>query len=89
MIILAYMNVHSLVAEPIGDGSTGLEALPELSAGDIESLNTLGHLIDGLVLIRRGKIRHHLERHHLDLELIVVLRNQILSVVRAVEVLSL
>lgn len=75
-----------VVAEPIRDGSTGPEALPELGTGDVESLDALGNLVDGLVLIGGGEVGHLLEWHHLDVELIVVLDDEVLSIVGAVEV---
>lgn len=80
--------MNLLVAEPVRDGSTGLEALAELSARDVESLDTLRDLIHWLVFIRRGKVRHLLEGHHLDLQLVAVLGDQVLSIVRSIEILA-
>ena len=81
--------VNSLVAEPVRDGGTSLEALPELGARNVKGLDTLGNFVDRLVLVRRWEVRHHLEWYHLDLKFVVVLCDQILCVVRAVEVLAL
>lgn len=80
---------HSLVAEPVGDGGTSLQTPSELSARYVESLNTLGHLVLRDVLVSRGHIGHLLERHHLDLELVAELGDEVLCVVGTVEVLAL
>lgn len=45
-------------------------------------------LIHGLILIRRRQISHLLERYHLNLDLIPILRHQLLRVIRSVEVLA-
>lgn len=81
--------LHSLVAKPVRNGRAGLETLAELSSRDVESLNALGNLIDWLVLVRRRQICHHLERYHLDLELLIIFCDEILRVVGAVEILAL
>ena len=44
-------KIHLLVAEPVRDGRTSLQAPPQLSTGDVESLNTLGDFVDGLILV--------------------------------------
>lgn len=78
-----------LVTEPVGDGGACPETLSELSARDVESLDTLGYLIDRLVLVGGRKVGHLLEGHHLDLELVVVLDDKVLGIVGTVEVLAL
>lgn len=77
------------VREPIGDGGTGSESLSELGTRDIGGGGTLGDLVDGLVLVRARKVGHGLEGNHLNLELILELRNELLGVVRTVKVLTL
>jgi hypothetical protein len=78
----------TLVREPVWDSSTGTQALAELGTADVGGLSTLGNLVDGLVLVRSGKVGHGLERNHVDVELILELGNELLSVVRTVEVLT-
>lgn len=69
--------------------STSPQSRTELSSGDVGSRSALGNLVDRLVFVRTGKVSHSLEGNHLNVELILVLRNQLLRVVRAVKVLSL
>jgi hypothetical protein len=82
------MDKGALVTEPIRNGSTGPQTLPELGTRDIESLDALGNLIDWLVLIRAGKVGHLLEGNHLDLQFVVVLDDEVLGIVGTVEVLA-
>lgn len=88
--ISTYANGSNvLVAEPVRDGCTSLQAAPELSARNVECLHTLGDLVYGLILVRGREVRHLLERHHLDVQLLVVLHDKVLCVIRTIEVLPL
>ena len=77
------------VREPVGDRGTSPQSLPELSTGDVGGRGPLGNLVDRLVLVAAGKVGHGLEGNHLDLEFVLELSDELLSIVRAVEVLSL
>jgi hypothetical protein len=55
-------------------------------AGNVKSLDALLDLVLGLVLVRVGQVRHLLEGHDLDAELVPVLLDGVLRIVRAVEV---
>ena len=83
------LQKHELVTEPIRNGSTGLEPPAKLCTRDIKSLYTLGYLINRLVLIHRRHISHLLEWHHLNLDLVAVLGDKVLCIIRTIEVLSL
>lgn len=77
------------VREPIGDGGASSETLSKLGTRDIGGRGALGDLIDRLVLVRTGEVGHGLEGNHLDLKLILELGNELLGVVRTIEVLTL
>jgi hypothetical protein len=77
------------VGEPFGDVGASAQALAELGTGDVELAGGLGDLVDGLVLVGVGEVGHHLEGNDLDAELVAVLLDGVLGVVRAVEVLTL
>lgn len=77
-----------IVREPVGDRGTRLETPPELGARDVERRDALGDLVDRLVLVRIRKVGHLLERDHLDADLVRVLLDEVLRVVRAVEVFA-
>ena len=77
------------VGEPLGDLGAGAQTLAELGAGDVELAGGLGDLVDGLVLVGVGEVGHHLEGNDLDAELVTVLLDGVLCVVRTVEVLTL
>lgn len=77
------------VREPLGDVATGTQASPQLSTGDIEGLDALGDLIDGSVLVGVGQVGDLLELDDLNAQLVAVLLNRVLGVVRAVELLTL
>lgn len=77
------------VREPFGDGSTGAQAVAQLGTGDIQGLDARGYLVLGLVLIGVGQVGDLLELDDLDAELLPVLLDSVLSIVRAVEFLAL
>jgi hypothetical protein len=77
------------VGKPLGDGSSGTETATELGSGDVEGLGTGLDLVDGHVLVGVGKVGHHLERNDLNSDLLLVLLNGVLGVVRTVEVNTL
>lgn len=77
------------VREPVRNGGTGSESLSELGTRDIGGGGALGDLVNGLVLVRAGKVGHGLEGNHLDLKLILELGNELLGVVRTIKVLTL
>lgn len=62
---------------------------PQTCSGNIQSLDASLNLVLGLVLIRVGQVGHLQEGNDLDTELIPVLLNSVLGVVRAVEVYAL
>lgn len=83
-------NLDNLgVGEPLGDVGAGAQTAAQLSAGDVEGLDTLGNLVDGAVLVGVGQVGNHLELNDLDTELILVLLDGVLGIVRTVEVLTL
>jgi hypothetical protein len=77
------------VREPIGNGSTSPQSLSEFRTGNIGSWSTLGHLVDRLVLVGTRQVSHSLERNHFNLQLVLELSNELLRVVRTVEVFTL
>ena len=74
------------VREPLGNLAAAAKASAQLGSGDIEGTNTLGNLINGGVLIAIGEVGHHLEGNDLNAELVTVLLDGVLGIVRAVEV---
>lgn len=83
-------NLDNLgVGEPLGNVTTSTETAAELGTGNVERLGAGRNLILGHVLVRVGEVGHLLEGNDLDAELIPVLLNKVLSVVWAVEVLTL
>lgn len=77
------------VGEPLWNFTASAETVAELSSGDVEGANAGWDLILWLVLVRVWEVGHHLERHNLDTELVLVLLNRVLGVVWAVELLAL
>jgi hypothetical protein len=69
--------------------SAGAQAATELGTGDVEGLDASGDLINGAVLVGVGEVGNHLELDDLDAELVLVLLDGVLGIVRAVEVLTL
>ena len=80
---------HLGVGEPLGDVSTSAQTPAELGAGDVHSAGARGDLVAGLVLVGIGAVRDLLEGHNLDAKLFPVLLDELLGVVRAVDVLAL
>lgn len=77
------------VREPLGDVGTGAEAVAQFGTGDVQSLHTGRNLILRLVLIGVGQVGDLLELDNLNTQLVLVLLDGVLSVVRAVELLAL
>ena len=83
-------DLHNFrIREPLGDVSTGTQTLAELSAGDIQSLGARRNFVLGLVLVGVRAVSDLLERDDLNAEFVPVLLDEVLSIVRAVEVLAL
>ena len=76
------------IREPGRDLAPGPEPVPQLGARDVEGARALGDFVGGHVLALVREIRHLLEGHHLDAELLVVLHDGVLGVVGPVEVLA-
>lgn len=74
------------VGEPLGDVGAGAQTAAQLGTGNVQSLDALGDLVDGAVLVGVGQVGDHLELDDLDTELILVLLNGVLGIVGAVEV---
>lgn len=77
------------VGEPGGDLLAGSETVSQLSTGDVGGAGALGDLVGGEVLVGVGEVDHLLELDHLDAKLLLVLLDEVLSIVRAVVVLAL
>ena len=78
-----------LVTEPIGNRSTRSKTLSKLGTRDIGRRGSLGDLVHRLVFVGTGKVGHHLEGNHLDMKFILVLGDELLGIIRTVEVLPL
>lgn len=85
---LAQQSNNLGVREPLGDVSTSAKTATELSSGNVESLSAGGDLIRGDVLVRVGQVGDLLEGHDLNVDLVLVLLDQILGIVRPVKVLA-
>lgn len=72
---------NGLVREPVGNRTTGDQTPSQFSAGDVGGGSTLGDFIDWLVFVSLGQVGDHLEGHHLDVEFVLELRDQLLRVV--------
>jgi hypothetical protein len=77
------------VREPLRDVGTGTKTVTEFSSGDVEGLGTCRNLVLGHVLIGVGEIGDLLELNDLDTELRAILLDRMLSIVGAVELLTL
>ena len=75
--------------EPVGDLEPFLQAAAQLGAGDVEDGLALLDLVARLVLRLLLDVDHLLEVDHLDADLVLVLAEQLLGVVGAVEGLAL
>lgn len=83
-------NLDNLgVREPLGDVGTGTQTAAQLSTRNVQGLDTLGDLVDGAVLVGVREVGDHLELNDLDTELVLVLLDGVLGIVRTVEVLTL
>lgn len=74
------------VRKPLGNLTATAEASAQLGSRDVESTDALRDLVHGGVLVAVRKVGHHLEGNDLDTELVTVLLNGVLRIVRAVEV---
>ena len=87
--VLLPQDLHNLgVREPGGDVLACPEAVAQLGTGDVHGRRSLRDLIAGHVLVAVGNVDHLLELDHLDAQLALVLRDQVLRIVRAVVVLA-
>ena len=77
------------VGEPLGDVSTGAQTLTQLGTGNVKGADISGDLVLGLVFINVRAVGDLLELDDLDTQLALVLLDSVLSVVGAVEVLTL
>lgn len=77
------------VGEPFGDVSTGAQTLTQLGTGNVKGADISGDLVLGLVFINVRAVGDLLELDDLDTQLALVLLDSVLSVVGAVEVLTL
>ena len=77
------------VGEPFGDVSTGAQTLTQLGTGNVKGADISGDLVLGLVLVDVRAVGDLLELDDLDTQLALVLLDSVLSVVGAVEVLTL
>lgn len=75
------------IGEPFGDGESETETTPQFSTADIEGGSGGEELILGQVLVSFRAVGDHLERNHYNTKLLLMLSNQRLRVIRAVEVL--
>lgn len=85
---LAQQSNNLGVREPLGDVGASAETTAELSSGNVEGLGASGDLIRGDVLVRVGQVGDLLERHDLNVDLVLVLLDKVLGIVRAVEILA-
>ena len=76
---------HVSEREPLGDVASVGQALPELGARDVQRALPFRHLVDRHVRVEVLDVDHHLERHHRDAQLRLVLPEQVLCVVGPVE----
>lgn len=76
------------VREPLGDVGASAETAAELSSRDIQGLGASGDLIRGDVLIGIREVGDLLEGNDLNVDLILVLLNEILGIIRSVEVFA-
>ncbi len=74
--------------EPLGDLATLGQSAPQLGSRDAESAGVIGDLVVRDVLIQVLHVDHHPERDHGDAQFFLVLLQQLLGVVGAVEGLA-
>ena len=86
----AQLGHHLGEGKPVGDFQPLLQAAAQLGAGDVEDGDVIlvGDLVDGLVLGAFLHIDHVFEIDHLDADFLLVLAEQVLRVVGAVEILA-
>ncbi len=73
------------VREPFRDLSPIGQTIAELAAGNREGSGVFRNLVDRLIGVIVRDVHHHLEGDHLDPDLLLMLSEQLLSVVRPVE----
>ena len=76
------------VREPFRDVLARFQPRAEFGSGDVESANSLGHLIVGFIFVGVGQVDHLLEGHDLDAELVFVFLHGVLGVIGAIEVFT-
>ena len=87
--VLLAENLDDLgVREPSRNLLTSAETVAELGTRDVHGAGALRNLVGGHVLVVVGDVDHLLELDHLDAELLLVLLDECLSIVRAVVVLA-
>lgn len=73
----------------LADDYQVIKLMQRTCAGNVKGADALLDLVHGLVLISVGEVGHHLERHDLDAQLVPVLLDFVLSIIRTVEVNAL
>ncbi len=73
------------VGEPLGDLAAVGQPVAQLGAGDARRLGAFWYLVDGHVVIFGRHVHHELEGHQRHAELLLVLDDELLGVVRPVE----
>jgi len=68
---------------PVGDGSSRFQTTTKFGSRDVGRDGSLGDLIRGHVLVGFGDVGHLLEGNHLNRELLSVLGDELLGVVRS------
>ncbi len=74
--------------EPLGDLAAVGQPVAQLGAGERQHPGALRHLVQRPVGVQVLDVDHHLERHHLDAQLLLVLAQQLLGLVGTVERLA-
>ena len=79
---------HFWVGKPAGDIASFIQTLAQFGTRDAQDARSLRHFVIGHVLILILEIHHHVEGHHVDAQLRLVLFEKFLGFIRAVERLS-
>ncbi len=79
---------HFRIGKPTGNIAAFIQPLAQFGAGNIQHARALGHFVIRIIFIFIFQIDHHVERHHGHADVRLVLLENLLSLIGAVERLS-
>ena len=84
-VTLSQLRRHIGEGEPLRNVLAERQPIPQLGTRDVKRARALSHFVDRRVAILLLDVDHELEGHHGDAELLLILLEQLLSIVGTIE----